>query len=436
MYETRAGFYPRPMALIPGTIRANRIRCGPFAFCGCPAKSNQPYLMKQHQRLTGAIMAAVFTAGSAWAGPAPVMSSGKEPPPPPPKETDWCDSVWGLATLYKNKDNPYIQEFSLLGRYHGQYWTLDGDQNNEDDWDHRRFRYGAKMVFLHDFEFKFEAFGDLNVDDWYSGFTELNVAWKPNEQFNLQVGKQKAKYSLDFSTSSREILTIERNILINNLGIDFQTGASISGKQGKWSYYAGAFSNDVRDSDSTQLEFGDLDGGWSYIASLAYDVKEQLGTEKGVVRLDYIHMQHDDDLLEPDEFLTRFDDSLALSLNVKQGKWGLITEGLWASGDNGDIWGFYVMPTYDITKKLQAVARYTHGGSGDDLLRPGRYEREFNGNASGEEYNAGYLGLTYYICGHKLKLMTGIEYAEMDGGAGGVGDFEGWTWTSGLRLYF
>ena len=31
--------------------------------------------------------------------------------------------------------------------------------------------------------------------------------------------------------------------------------------------------------------------------------------------------------------------------------------------------------------------------------------------------------------------MTGLEYAEMDGGEGG-GDFEGWTWTSGLRFYF
>ena len=31
--------------------------------------------------------------------------------------------------------------------------------------------------------------------------------------------------------------------------------------------------------------------------------------------------------------------------------------------------------------------------------------------------------------------MTGLEYADMDGGSDG-GDYSGWTLFSGLRLYF
>ncbi|MBT7982723.1 MAG: hypothetical protein HN584_09155, partial [Akkermansiaceae bacterium] len=53
----------------------------------------------------------------------------------------------------------------------------------------------------------------------------------------------------------------------------------------------------------------------------------------------------------------------------------------------------------------------------------------------GEDYQSYYLGLNYYINDHKLKLMTGIEYADLDGGNDG-GEYSGWTLFSGLRLYF
>ena len=410
--------------------------------------------MKQQQRITRALLAAtVLTAGSALAGPTPVVMTGKTPAPAA-KETDCCDSLWKLATLYKNDSNPIIQEIALTGRYQGQFAMVDSDGGDADGWDHRRFRTGVRMKVFHDFELKFEEFGDLNVHDYYSGFTEAYVAYKPNDKLNIIIGKQKPKFSLDWSTSSREIVTMERNILINNFGIEYETGASVSGKNGNWTYYAGVFSNDVGNSGPNrrfdkgeEMEFGGLNGGWSFIATAGYDAKELFGTEKAVIRADYMHSDHK----MKDDLLFRFDDSFAASLNIKDGKWGVITEFLYASGDDsvrhsGDMWGFYVMPTYDINKKLQVVARYTHGSSGDDALRAlNRYERGTDGiihtspystdSGYGESYDSGYLGLNYYICSHKLKLMTGFEYASMDGGQGG-GDYDGWTWTSGLRIYW
>jgi len=36
---------------------------------------------------------------------------------------DFYDRIWGAAQLYDNPDNSVVQSFSLIGRYHGQYWS-------------------------------------------------------------------------------------------------------------------------------------------------------------------------------------------------------------------------------------------------------------------------------------------------------------------------
>jgi phosphate-selective porin OprO and OprP len=293
---------------------------------------------------------------------------------------------------------------------------------------------------LRDFEVKAEAYGELNTDDFYAGFADAYIAWKASDAFTLTVGKQKPKFSQDWSNSSREILTIERNILINNIGPEYVTGVSVAGKQGKLSYYAGAFNNDTRDTAADDHEFGDLDGGWSWIGSLACDVADVIGTEKASLRFDYLHSEIDAD----NDRFTTFEDSAALSLSLKQGQWGLVTEAIYAEHGtvNDEMWGLYIMPTYDITKKLQLVARYTHAESDADIIASqSRYER-FNaistpslGNVRGHSYDAIYVGLNYYLCGHKLKFMSGLEYAEMESNAA-AGDFDSLTWVNGIRLFF
>lgn len=102
-------------------------------------------------------------------------------------------------------------------------------------------------------------------------------------------------------------------------------------------------------------------------------------------------------------------------------------------GTNGDAIGFMLMPAYDITEKLQLVTRYQLvGSSAEDGLSPqSRYERSAGGKA-GDRYQAVYAGLNWYIYGHKLKLMNGVEYANMDGKNG----FDGWTFLSGVRVYW
>jgi len=43
------------------------------------------------------------------------------------------------------------------------------------------------------------------------------------------------------------------------------------------------------------------------------------------------------------------------------------------------------------------------------------------------------VGVNYYLYGHRLKFMTGLEYATL---TGGTRDFYGWTWLGGVRVYF
>jgi len=52
-------------------------------------------------------------------------------------------------------------------------------------------------------------------------------------------------------------------------------------------------------------------------------------------------------------------------------------------------------------------------------------------DAKGNTYASAYAGLNYYIYGHKLKLMNGVEYSHLGGG-----DYDGYTFLSGLRFSF
>ncbi len=370
--------------------------------------------------LAGAAQAGVETAASVDSK-APIGKSPKEAAQP--KEESVFDRIWGLATLYKDDSNGFIEELAITGRYHGQFWAADGPSGNDNDWENRRFRVGLQAtMFDKHLTLKGEIFSDLNSGgEFYEGFTELYAAFKASDALTVTVGKQKPKFSYEWSTSSRMIPTFERNSLLNSFRPDYAAGVTISGKVDKISYYTGVFSDEV------DKEFGGFDGGWSYIASIGYDVKDVLGADKAEVRLDYIHSEID----EADTVFNKYENGVDLSLSMKKGALGLTTEVLAGFGSTNN-WSLIVTPTYDVTKKLQLAFRYQLGLSDDDQGFPAqrRYERAV-GLGSGDVYNALYAGVNYFIYEHKLKLMTGAEWANMSGGGGDT-----WTYFAGIRAYW
>jgi phosphate-selective porin OprO/OprP len=42
--------------------------------------------------------------------------------------------------------------------------------------------------------------------------------------------------------------------------------------------------------------------------------------------------------------------------------------------------------------------------------------------------------MNYYLYGHKLKLQTGLQYADMRDRAADGGKYTGWSWTTGFRI--
>jgi phosphate-selective porin OprO/OprP len=386
------------------------------------------------------------------------------------------DQAWSAFNLYKDDANPILQEFSLQGRLQLQtiYGEAGGDSFNTSDYktnvsdesvwgndiEARRARFGFKSKWFQNWKLD----GQINVDvdgkdgadssdkNYYKDLYDLYVTYGPSDTFNVSAGKTKTRFTREQEISSNNILTIERSLLANTLFPGELTGIWTNGKgiQEYWLYELGVYGSDrVR-------EFSEFDQGAIVLGKVGYDYSSQAGLDSAVASIHYMHNT------EPGyEALTEvnfdpsasplFTDSIALTNDINHGRYGLTTEVLYGFGYDGvyeqngrivnrpqsDVFGITIIPSYFIADGLQLVGRVQIATSEDaDGLRvPQRYERlaeDGTGNAGrGNTYVSTYLGLNYYIHGHKLKLMNGIEYSDMGGG-----DYDGYTLMSGLRFSF
>jgi phosphate-selective porin OprO/OprP len=365
-------------------------------------------------------------------------------------EASTFDKIWGYASLYKDDTNPYLEEFKLRGRYQGQYWDVDADQGSQSNWEDRRSRLGfdAKL-----FEKKIEVRADFQSNDGfndvYDGLVDAYIRWKPKSWLSITAGKTKpliAQYDWLESTNTQP--TFERSQIFNQLNVNRATGLTVEGTTNEWIWRAGVYSNDTPNNTVDPVskvasgafgdgEFGNLNGGTSFTLGGGYDFKSLINVEKADFRLDWLHSDRDADDLE----MSKYNDIVTATFAVKEGYAGLVVEAFSASGgdgDNSDVFGFYVQPTYDIIPKtLQLVGRYSYATSEGPLGVQGqsRYERKVADNKGlGDSYNAIYGGAQYFIYGDKLKLMAGAEWAWLDGGKGD--SYDGYTLLTGIRFSF
>lgn len=377
------------------------------------------------------------------------------------------DKIWSAATLYKDDENPILQEFSLQGRLQLQYFNMDSnvgdldttdyknhsDANDERVWGNnlevRRARFGFKSKWFHDWKFE----GQIDVDpdgdsSLYKDIYDLFLTYGHSDALNISVGKTKVRFSREQEISSKEILTTERGLLANLLFPGELTGVWLNGKGigGGWLYEFGVYGND------RQREFTELDAGAIILGKIGYDYAKATGFDSAVAS---VHFMHNTDPGYVDGVSNRnftpsaspaFDTSIALTNDISYGRFGLMTEALYAFGDDRpDVFGLTIIPSYFITDGLQVVGRFQVAASdgGGGIALPSRYESLTNSSVvnaghrppaaeqTGSTYTAAYLGLNYYLYGHKLKVMSGIEYATLGGG-----DYEGYTFTTGLRMFF
>lgn len=357
------------------------------------------------------------------------LIAGESSSPSNNSDSKSLEDLWNIPHLYSNSDSLLVNDLKLVGRYQWQYADLNSDQGDWSDSENRRFRLGTEAKVLGG-NWKLKA--EINVNDdfspFYKSLEEAYIKYQGNDALNITIGKQKPAWSYEQSTSSRKILTFERSLLVNQLSPKKTSGISASGSIENWNYVLGIYNGNINE------EFGDFNNSGEFaLASIGYDYSKSSDFDTAAWRLDLLHNKD-----ETNNAAKPYKNSISLNHSLSQGVLTLNTDLIHAGGYSDDVYGLVLLPTYDISDKLQLVARYTYASSdGDGLRAQKRYERKasLTDSGYGEDYQSYYLGLNYYINDHKLKLMTGIEYADMDGGSDG-GDYSGWTLFSGLRLYF
>ena len=352
------------------------------------------------------------------------------------EEQSVYERIWDTARLYKDDDNPVIQSFALIGRYQGQYWSVDANQGNASDWVNRRFYLGAEAVLFHDFTVQAQIKTTENLEPFYDTLYQAFVRWAPSEAFSLSVGRLDFQFTgLERSVPSRNIVTFERGLLANQLLPQEVVGAVGQGKSGDFFYQAGVFSGSIED------EFTHFEGGFGAVAGVGY--KLPLFYDEGSLHLDYLYNNSNpaNDALKP------YDHILSLWHQGRSGPFGLGVDLTAGHGIEGKkpVLGVTVLPTYVLGKNLflkddalEAVFRYQYAVSdGDNGLKlKQRYEQEVVPSGSGKDYHAVYVGFNYLIYGDRFKLMNGLEYSVMKESAHGHDSFNGWTFFSGVRVYF
>jgi phosphate-selective porin OprO/OprP len=340
------------------------------------------------------------------------------------------DAIWAHADLYENPGNPVIQGLELSGRAQGEWAWVDADQGDFDDTLWRRFRFGFKADIARAFVVHVEGDFDFNekLESSYERLTDAYLRWQAGDRWTVKALKQSAGFTLDGYTSSKYLLTPERNNLTNNLWFtaEYFTGATVAGDCAEgWTCKAGVFSSEGSPEIST------LDAGYFTYLSAGYDLGPRFGQEKLLLQGFYIYNDEDEDANT-----RKFTHVLSLMAQWEQGPWGL-----WAdltAGDGydsqSDLFGAVAMPFYNFTPRQQLVGRLTWLKSEDDNgVRLNRYERDVV-SGRGDEYREAFLGFNWFFYGHKLKWQTGLQYAEMDDSDTGDGDYEGWGLTTALRI--
>ena len=360
-----------------------------------------------------------------------VASAQTAEPKPAPEPPSTYDKVWGkLTNWYDDKNNPVVQRVLFTGRIQHDLAIVEADQGDHKESNIRRVRFGPRITVFRDYLVHAEI--EINPQErnpFYVRFTDAYVAWQKHPKAVIQVGKQSVPFTQEGATSSKELITIDRSNLVNNIWFtqEYMPGVSVSGRAAPWNYRAGVYS-----SGAMNREFGRFNGDMFSLGVLGYDFARKLRVKEAVLTANYLY-QHPD---ANNTFTKRFEHIASLHFRLEQPKWGLRTDLSKTAGYLGqrDLWAAMAMPYFNATDKLQFVARYTLVSSEDiNGISLNTYENRVV-RGLGDRYNEGYLGVNYYFYAHRLKLQSGVQLADMRDRANDGGAFSGTAWTTGLRI--
>ena len=374
-----------------------------------------------------AAFVAVTTSGASAQSSTP-EPGGTSAQAPKPDTRSTYDRIWKFADWYSGENNPIVQRVLFSGRYQHEFATLNADQGDHSEWNVRRMRLGPRITLFRKMTFHTEA--ELNpqeTDPLFVRMTDLYVQWTFNPRAVLTIGKQGVPFTMDGSTSSKELVAIDRSNLTNNIWFTYEyiPGLSVSGRIAPWTYRAGVYS-----SGTANRGLGEFDGGVFLLGLVGYDFGKKLGVKEATLAGNYIYQQPD----ARNTFTRPFENIGSVNFKLEAEKWGFRGDVSAASGylGQGDVWGLMAMPLLNITDKLQLVGRYTMLRSdAANGVRLATYENTIV-SGRGDRYHEGYAGVNYYFYDHKLKLQTGLQFADMN--SRDADTYSGTSWTTGIRI--
>lgn len=352
----------------------------------------------------------------------------KKPAAPSPSS---YDKIWATFTdWYNDKENPVVQRVLFTGRFQHDLAMVEADQRDWRESNIRRVRFGARVTMFRDFLVHTEA--EVNPQErnpFYLRLTDAYVAWQKHPKAVIMVGKQSIPFTQEGATSSRDLITIDRSNLANNIWFsqEYMPGVSLSGRSAPWIYRGGIYS-----SGAMNREFGRFNGDWFTLALVGYDFGKKLGVREAVLTGNYLY-QHPD---VNNTFTRKFEHIGTIHFRLEEPTWGLRTDLSRTAGYLGqrDILGVLVMPYYNATDKLQFVYRMTFLDSdGPNGLALATYENRA-ARGAGDQYTESYAGVNYFFYGHRLKLQSGVAFADMRDRANDGGAYQGTSWVTGLRI--
>jgi len=223
-----------------------------------------------------------------------VASAQSQSPEPQPASTpSTYDRIWnGVTNWYENKSNPAVQRIVFTGRFQQDFAAVDADQGDHGESNVRRVRFGSRVTLFNDYLVHVEV--EINPqehDPLYRKLTDAYAAWQKYRNAVITVGKQSVPFTQDGATSSKELLTIDRSNLANNIWFteEYMPGVSLSGRASRWNYRAGLYT-----SGEATREFGRFNGGVFTLFVVGYDLAKTVHAKGATLTGDYLYQEPDE----------------------------------------------------------------------------------------------------------------------------------------------
>ena len=246
------------------------------------------------------------------------QTSDQKPAPKPPST---YDKIWAnLTDWYDDKTNPVVQRVVFTGRFQHDLAIVDADQGETEESNIRRVRFGPRITMFRDYlvHTEFEV-NPQERDPFYVRITDAYVAWQKHPKAVVTVGKQSIPFTQEGATSSKELVTIDRSNLANNIWFsqEYMPGVSVSGRAAPWNYRAGVYS-----SGAMNREFGRFNGSVFTLGLVGYDFAKKLAVKEAVLTGNYLY-QHPD---VNNTFTKRSEHTMSVHFRLEEGRWGVRTD--------------------------------------------------------------------------------------------------------------